>query len=186
MPTQGVERAVWKPHTRHMPAGAWGINPIWPLSLGARPFPVLPRAPGPRGDICCPPAGLLRHSCAAGWLHCRAVPSPGTPPCHICGGWLGLHLPCREREPGRSPTAGNKEPREQTKLSFSPRGGRPAPPVPAIPCRGGTSTMMSTLCGLQRGSGFPQGGRWRAFLHLRWVKCPPRAGAQGLASPALS
>lgn len=49
----------------------------------------------------------------------------------------------------------------------------PVPPVPAIPSRGGTSTMMSTLCGLQRGSSFPQRGRWRAFLHLRWVKCPP-------------
>lgn len=55
MPTKDVERGVWKHHIRHVPGGAGGTKPIWPLPREPRAFPVLSSAPGPRGDICCPP-----------------------------------------------------------------------------------------------------------------------------------
>lgn len=130
-------------------------------SASSSPIPSLslPHAPGPPGDICCPPGpaplvhGLLTH---------RWVTLVLSLPCHsICCEGTG------------SPAA---LPQQVTKS----QGSKPSchfllvKEDPALPSRGGTNTMMSTLLGLQRGSGFPQRGQWRAFLHLRWVKCPPR------------
>lgn len=123
-----------------MPGGAWGIKPIWPLPLEPCPFPVLLCAPGPRGDICCPPspssppaAQLCSQVCWLGFC-----PQPRMPPCHICGERLGFCC---------APTVGDKEPKSKSSCHFLLVKEDPVPPVPVFLSRGGTNTMMSTLCG---------------------------------------